>query len=130
MKKIKYLILLIIPFLFFSSCKKNKEPEKQEKHLTEIIVEPLQDLSIGETSQLKITKIPEDAIEDITITVSDNNLISIENNIITALKDGNVIITVSSSNNISQSFICLFKCLSLIPFSFKSFNSLYNFSSR
>jgi PBP1b-binding outer membrane lipoprotein LpoB len=82
MKKIKYLILLIIPFVFFSSCKKNKEPEKQEKHFTEIIVEPLQDLSIGETSELKITKIPEDAIEEIIITVSDNNLISIENNII------------------------------------------------
>ena len=96
-------MILLIPFLFISSCKKNQQPEKKEIHVTNIIIEPLNDLSIGETETLKITKVPENAIDEITISTNANDLINIENNNITALKDGKVTITVTSSNNISNS---------------------------
>lgn len=94
-------ILLLIPLLFLISCK-HETPKEDEKHLIDFNIVNITDLSVGETLELKIEKIPNDAVEKIEYSLNDDSLAKIENNTLQALKDGKLTIDIKSSNNIKK----------------------------
>ena len=75
------------------------DPDEPEVQLTSLSITPSEyEMTVGEVAPLQVTKTPSNAVVDLIWVSSDNTVVSVdENGVITALKEGNAIITVSAN---------------------------------
>lgn len=73
--------------------------EEPDVELTALTITPSEyEMTIGEIAPLQVTKTPANATADLIWTSSDSTIVSVDDNgVITALKEGNAIITVTSN---------------------------------
>lgn len=98
-------------YITFNGCKiygkgtVSPDPEDPTVELTNIELSPSSyEMTVGETFTLTTTKTPSNASTTLVYSSSDSQIASVnEDGTVTALKEGNVTITVTSSNGLSSS---------------------------
>ena len=109
-------------------------PVEPDVELTALEITPNEyEMTIGEVVPLQVTKTPTTATADLVWSSSDNSIVSVdENGIITALKEGNAIITVSA-NGISATSSIKVNAEDVPPVSGEldiEFTSTYNYQNQ
>ena len=102
MKKIKIILsvfIIALAFAFFG-CKE----EKKKVPVSNIVIEGIKDMKVGDKQTLTVHVYPEDATDKSYTWECDSNLVNFNEGEVEALKVGKALIFVTSNNGVTDSF--------------------------
>ena len=122
MKKILYILLIAVAALY--SCK--KEEEQTTKLALEVVLsQETLDLNVGETATLTARTLPAEVGQNVTWSVMDPEIASVENGVVTAIAPG-VTYVVATSEDMAIKSSCLLHVHKVAPYEFLMYDAQGN----